>query len=136
MADENASSVSVARIRQVVLLIILALAVVALIFEFTVVRPKVFAAWDAVSELIETNYANPGQVTNTDKNVQEKIGRAPSRTTSKENRHVEIYEFRRGIPILVYAFRVEYDTQEDGTQLLSSAQAERLPSRSEKEAGG
>ena len=44
----------------------------ALIFEFTVVRPKVFAAWDAVSELIETNYANPGQVTNTDKNVQEK----------------------------------------------------------------
>ena len=73
MADENASSVSVARIRQVVLLIILALAVVALIFEFTVVRPKVFAAWDAVSELIETNYANPGQVTNTDKRFKKKL---------------------------------------------------------------
>ena len=131
--DQNQkSSGSPARVRQTILLAVLALAVVALVYEFGVARPKALAAWDAVSKLIDSNYDQPGEVKNTNESVQTAVGKRPARTTDEGNKRVEVYEWRRGIPILAYSFRVTYDNKKDGRILLNAAIAESLPSRREK----
>ena len=136
MVDEQdpKSSTSASHVRQTILLALLALAVVALVYEYGVARPKSLAAWDAVSELLNSNYDQPGEVTNTNETVQAAIGKPPARTRTEDEgkKRVEIYEWRRGIPILVYSFLVFYDNKEDGRILLNAALAERLPSRREK----
>ena len=134
MVDEQdpKSSASTSYVRQTILLALLALAVVALVYEYGVARPKSLAAWDAVSELLNSNYDQPGEVTNTNETVQAAIGKPPARTEDEGEKRVEIYEWRRGIPILAYSFRVTYDNKEDGRILLNAALAERLPSRREK----
>ena len=126
--SDTPQSGGAAGIRQIVLLIILALAVVALIWEFMVARPQSTAAWKAVSELLASNYAAAGEVTNTNKEVQDAVGKAPSRVTSDEpNKAVEHYTWRRGLPFLSYSIRVIYDKKEDGRLLLNTASADTPP---------
>ena len=131
--QDEKSSGSAARVRQTILLAVLALAVVALVYEFGVARPKSLAAWDAINKLIKSNYDQPGEVKNTNETVQAAVGKPPARTTDEGNQRVEIYEWRRGIPILAYSFRVTYDNKEDGRILLNAALADSLPSRREKQ---
>ena len=128
MVDEQTASGSVARIRQLILLALLALAVVALIFEFAVARPSALTAWDKVDQLLQDNYSKPGQVDNTSETVQQQIGKPPTRSSTEGKQLIEVYEWRRGIPFLTYSFSVTYDTQEDGRHLLNGAIADSLPS--------
>ena len=119
---------AIARIRQILLLVILLLAIIALAYEFRVARPKSLTAWKAVTELVNSNYSQPGEVTNTNEIVQTAIGKAPSTIREEGNQRVETYSWRRGIPIQSYSFEVTYDKKEDGRFLLNAAQSKSLPS--------
>jgi len=122
---------SIARVRQIILLVILLLAIIALAYEFLIARPKSLMAWKVVNELVNSNYSQPGEVTNTNEIVQTAIGKLPSTIRDEGNQRVETYSWRRGIPIQAYSFEVTYDKKEDGRFLLNAAQAKSLPSESQ-----
>jgi len=117
----------VARTRQIVLLIILAFAILALIWEFKVARPQSELAWKEVDKLQMTNYSTDGEVTNTNETVRQVIGKAASEVSEVDHEVTEVYSWRRGLPLLAYKIYVVYDKRDDGRLLLNSAHLNRPP---------
>ena len=112
---------SAARKRQMILFTILILGVIALLWEFRVARPKSEQAYEAVQNMLKTNYAGAGEVTNTNEDVKKLIGKAPAQTIPRDQHAVEVYKWRRGLPIMAYTVQVLYNKKEDGRMLLVNA---------------
>ena len=112
---------STGRNRQTVLFVILVLGIIALIWEFRIARPNHEQAWDAVEKMLESNYSAAGEVSNTNEDVKQLIGKSPAQTIPKDYHAIEVYKWRRGLPILAYTVQVLYQKKTDGRLLLVNA---------------
>jgi len=117
----TSAPMSAARKRQTVLFIILILGLISMFWEFRVAKPKHEQAWEAIQKMIATNYSKAGEVTNTNEDVEKLLGKAPAGTIPKEYQAVEIYKWRRGLPVMAYTIHVLYKKKEDGRLLLANA---------------
>lgn len=95
----QASQAGSGKLRQFVLLGILFVLVIALLYDYRVARPSVEQAYDKIAEQsILVNRSSTEVFTN--ENVQELIGKQPSRTFEEPNGDlVEVYSWRSGLPI-------------------------------------
>ena len=86
-------------LRQFVLIGLLVLLVIALVYDYKVVRPSVDAAYDRIAEeSMHKNMRSTEIFTN--KDVQELLAKTPSRTFEESNGNfVEVYSWRSGLPI-------------------------------------
>jgi hypothetical protein len=86
-------------VRQFVLIGILLLLVLALVYDYRVARPGVETAYDKIAEQSMLVNARSSEVF-TNEDVQELIGKTPSRTFEEPNGDlVEVYSWRSGLPI-------------------------------------
>lgn len=69
----------------------------------------------------DANFSEAGEVTNTNEDVKNLIGKEPSRTTHRETYALEEYRWRGGLPTRSYVIYVVYDKREDGQLLLNNA---------------
>ena len=86
-------------VRQFVLIGLLVLLVIALVYDYKVVRPSVDAAYDQIAEeSMLKNMRSTEVFTNAD--VQQLLDKTPSRTFEEPNGNfVEVYSWRSGLPI-------------------------------------
>lgn len=102
---------------RMVLLLILALMIAALAWDWGMARPASEKAYQTISVMVEESAARPaegGQASPAD--VQKAIGREP--TTTKDGGHyiVEEYHWIRGLPFKSYYVIVVYNKREGGTK--------------------
>jgi hypothetical protein len=86
-------------LRQFVLIGLLVLLVIALVYDYKVVRPSVNTAYDRIAEESMLKNMRSTEVF-TNKDVQELLAKTPSRTFEESNGNfVEVYSWRSGLPI-------------------------------------
>jgi hypothetical protein len=102
--------------RSKLLIVILVVLLAALAYDYVVARPNVDSAYDRIAEKsVEVN-ANTTEVF-TDADVQELLGRKPSRTFNDvDGDRVEVYSWRAGLPFRTHDLFVVYKPNE-GRQL-------------------
>ena len=118
--DQNPGS-RTSRVRQKILFIILFLAIGALVWEYKVAKPKSEEAWEAVTGMLNSNFSSGGEVTNTNEDVANAIGKSPAETKPDEHQAIEIYKWRRGLPFRSYEIQVLYEKKSDGQLFLKNA---------------
>ncbi|MGE0755752.1 MAG: hypothetical protein AB7F89_01080 [Pirellulaceae bacterium] len=94
---------------------LLGLALFALWYDYKVARPAVEAAYDTIEKYNGEVNTTAGRAYVTEKEIQEKLGRAPDNTFTEGPYHIEEYNWRAGIPIRTHKYYAVYS---DGTPLI------------------
>lgn len=115
----------VRRVVRIVLIALLFLALIALAYDHLVARPRNQAEFDLIQQLVDAKNANPLSKPITNKDVQEALGRAPSRTEEKDFYTLEFYTWPRGVLIDSYYICVVYSPKDK--MLLHAVQLNELP---------
>jgi hypothetical protein len=111
-SPSGASETPKPNVLRIVLFSILAVMIVALIYEYGFVRPSYKAAETAIDDLIETRgVADTGPIT--PQVVQARFGKAPAGGTQDKGEYfLEHYRWVRGLPWQTYNIYVVYDHSE------------------------
>ncbi len=97
---------------RIVLLVVLGLLVVGLIYDYWVARPAHKKAWDDIQVMLQSKNTDAGVVKITNKEVQEKFGRAPSSTYKDGRFTVEVFSWRTGLLVTSYPIYVYYEGED------------------------
>lgn len=103
-AQQKSSSSSLQKGIRIALFVILALLIIAIIYDRQVARPAVESAYQTIEEL---NAASGSKVL-TDADVHEALGRQPSYTRSDGPYTLEVFAYRAGLPWRTYPYTVVY----------------------------
>jgi hypothetical protein len=110
---------------RIVLLAILGIAIVALAYDRLLARPRNQQEFDTVQKLVDTKNQNPATKPITNKDVQEAVGREPSRVEESEYYTMEFYTWPRGLPTKEYFICVVYSPNDK--MLLHDVRQNELP---------
>ncbi len=81
-----------------------------LVYDFTVARPAVEAAYDRVSQRNQDFNAERKHQAMRDHDIQELLGFPPDRTFEDQGMHVEVYSWRAGLPFRSHDLYCVYRT--------------------------
>jgi len=98
-----------------VLLLILALLLFALWYDYKVARPAVDQAFETIAKYNSEVNSSAGRKYLTDKDVQEKLQRTPSDSYIEGVYQIEVYSWRSGLPIRSHNYYAVYSA---GTPLV------------------
>ena len=116
-------------LRLILLLLVFGVALVGLLYDYTIARPAIQKADETIQAVLEGTIKDPnndGGVTEAE--VQDLLGRQPSTVKQLENGKIEIYSWRSGLPYRTYDLYVVYSGQK--LPLLYSASTNEEPTGS------
>lgn len=93
---------------RVVLLVILALAIVGLIQDRLRARPAVEQAYETIEELNRVAVGAAGSHVTSTADIQQALGRKPSRVDTVKDFTVEVYSWRAGLPWKTHDYYAVY----------------------------
>jgi hypothetical protein len=113
-------------LRLIVLLSVFGVALVGLLYDYTIARPAIKKADNTIQGLLEGSIKDPsGDGAVTEDEVQSLLGSKPSRVTQLETGKIEVYSWRSGLPYRTYDLYVVYSGRR--LPLLYSATANAEP---------
>lgn len=86
-----------AKIRKLLLFVLLGIMMVALLYDYRVARPAVAAAYDQITDESRKRNATPG-MTFSNKDLSELLGKTPTKEYEDGTDLVEVYDYTSGIP--------------------------------------
>jgi hypothetical protein len=113
-------------LRLIVLLLVFGVALVGLLYDYTIARPAIKKADKTIQGLLDGSMKDPsGDGAVTEDEVQSLLGSKPSRVTQLETGKIEVYSWRSGLPYRTYDLYVVYSGQQ--LPLLHSATTNEEP---------
>ena len=96
-------------LRLVILLLIFGIALIGLLYDYSIARPAHKEAYETVDAMLADKNPDPdSDGTVSDDKVQSELGRKPSKTELLSNGKIEIYSWRSGLPYRTYDVYVVY----------------------------
>jgi hypothetical protein len=96
-------------LRLILLLLVFGVALIGLLYDYTVARPAIDKANQTVQDLLQQKIPDPNNDnTVTPEEVQQLLSRKPTRVEQRANCMVEVYSWRAGLPTRTYDLKVVY----------------------------
>ena len=97
-------------LRLILLLMVFGVALIGLLYDYTIARPGIDNANKTVEAMLrqDPNTDPNNDNTITPEEVQQVLGRKPSRVEQRSNCMVEVYSWRSGLPTRTYDLKVVY----------------------------
>ena len=96
-------------LRLILLLLVFGVALIGLLYDYTVARPAIDKATQTVQDLLQQKIPDPNNDnTVTPEEVQQLLSRKPTRVEQRANCMVEVYSWRAGLPTRTYDLKVVY----------------------------
>lgn len=97
-------------LRLILLLMVFGVALIGLLYDYTIARPGIAKAKDTVEAMLnqDPNTDPNNDNTITPDEVQQVLGRKPSSVEQRSNCLVEVYSWRSGLPTRTYDLKVVY----------------------------
>jgi hypothetical protein len=123
-------------LRLVLLLVLLLLVVGALWYDRKVARPACEAGYEKAKALLDRELAKAGRVTASFQDMQQALGKKPSRRVDKEHYSIETYSWMRGSLVQTYYINVIFRKERGGDIVLNSVLAPNMEPTDDDLPGG
>jgi hypothetical protein len=123
-------------LRLLLLIVLLLLVAFALWYDRKVAKPACEAGYEKAKALLDRELAKAGRVTASFKDMQQELGKKPSRRVDKEHYSIETYCWIRGSLVQSYYIHVIYRKERSGNLVVNNVLAPNTEATEEELPGG